>query len=152
MPILKLKIPCRKFDGFAVVTAKGVRNVNARGKRNGANIQLDRKTVYTIDKLLLHHVAVYIHNHKGEAATAVFKLKGGFNYPIRGILADKHFPIAANPCSITKILNSPVVNGITLVKVGFAVASANRVKGSITLVGRIFSKIIETAVSLCCCR
>lgn len=152
MPILKLKIPCRKFDGFAVVTAKGVRNVNAGGKRNGAYIQLDRKTVYTIDKLLLHHVAVYIHNHKGEAATAGFKLKGGLEHFIGCILADKHFPIAANPCGKIKILNSPVVNGITLVKISFAVTSTNGVEFVSTLESWVFSKIIETAVSLCCCR
>lgn len=143
-----LKIPCRKFNGFAVVAAKSVCDVNAGSKRNGADIQLNGKTVYAVNKLLLYHIAVYINNHKGKTASAVFKLERGFDYPVGSILTDKHLPIAANPCSIAKVLYSPVINGIALIKVSFAVAGTNGIKGSITLVGRVFSKIVVTAVSL----
>ncbi len=143
-----LKIPCRKFNGFAVVAAKSIGNVNAGSKRNGADIQLNGKAVYAVNKLLLYHIAVYINNHKSKAAPAVFKLKGSLDYSVGGILAYKHLPFAANSCGVTKVLYPSVINGITFIKVSFAVAGTNGIKGSITLVGRVFSKIVVTAVSL----
>jgi hypothetical protein len=126
----------------------GLQKVYTRWKGHCTYIALDGEIIKAVDEKLHHHIAINIYYPQGYIAAISIKLHKNADKFVYRYLPYIHLKIGANATAPLKILYAAVVYGVALVKVGFAIAGANRVERSVALVGRVFKKLVYAAIAL----